>query len=723
MNIAKCLPAVLALLTGAAVWGNSPTLRGKNFQLTASDHRQLFLTTPDGERQLLEFGGLPFGWSDHAAEIASIKQLDDRTLQVDYRITNDPGRQMTGSAVYTVDGDRLKVAYQLDVPRDTEVGGVMYVRIPRDGKLGGLVKSGFWTRHPGGGVPYEAVGPVLRRIDGGELTVWEEINGNALWSGDWNQHLSFRRQDDGGHYTASNSFLVTPKATDGEQAAARLAGRPLAISFAGGQPNHLFRPGEAMTVDYRIANVSDDEIAGRPLVITVHDLDGGIVHSETGAVTLAPGETRQKTLTLPAADEPAIYFVEVASPGEPEIFTRTTLASLDETPLRHPDSSIFGMAATFPIPDREAVYRLLSKLGVRYLRSGDNNECAPYGLVAFFHSHYSPEEWRQLSPADQRQHFADLIDQCDRQRNPVWEFGNENSFKTVEEAAEYVAYLKLIRELIREKQSPLELCSIGFSNGFDGIGSLQNVHAAGGWPLLDSIAYHLGRGNMTPDDESMSSTWNYLPSLKELRSLLRQYGDKPVYLTEVYAYTRPNFWWCDTMRRAAENVVLSYALAKAEQVKVVFFYQLMDSIWADIGGVSETDGEYFYGLFDRFGAPKASALSYAATARRLDGAEFVRYVEPADEVRGIEFKTADGAPLLLLWDRAEGGIQSEDSPGYAGLEPWEKHWRQSRKLSLPATGAVTVYDFIGRQRQLTPAGGRIELELSGEPVWVAGATL
>lgn len=102
---------------------------------------------------------------------------------------------------------------------------------------------------------------------------------------------------------------------------------------------------------------------------------------------------------------------------------------------------------------------------------------------------------------------------------------------------------------------------------------MENFIAGGGWDLIDAFAYHPGRGNFTPDyippgdDWSTGADgtyWNFYGGLRQLKALMAEHGEKEIWLTEAYAPTKPNSWWHDTYRHAAENVLLTLALAKAE---------------------------------------------------------------------------------------------------------------------------------------------------------------
>ncbi|HJN17536.1 MAG TPA: hypothetical protein QGH10_18665, partial [Armatimonadota bacterium] len=202
--------------------------------------------------------------------------------------------------------------------------------------------------------------------------------------------------------------------------------------------------------------------------------------------------------------------------------------------------------------------------------------------------------------------------------------------------------------------------------------------------------------------------------------IVAELGEKPIWLTEAYAPTFPNSWWHDTYRHAAENVVLTMALAVAEGIRGVHWYQLHNSTWYDVGGVSETDPEYHYGLLHRDGSLKASLLAYCTVAEALDQAEFARWLDlPAPDAKGLLFDRPDGQ-VAILWSRADGYILNGKKEGYAELEPWIDPWPTKTTINIPAEGPVRVIDCIGRETVVTPAGGEVALVLDGAPRIVYG---
>ena len=199
-----------------------------------------------------------------------------------------------------------------------------------------------------------------------------------------------------------------------------------------------------------------------------------------------------------------------------------------------------------------------------------------------------------------------------------------------------------LSKIRRETGSKVKVMSGGLS-GAD-VKFLERVHNLGGWELFDALALHPGRGHYTPDYlGDKGEYWTYLGTIRKVKAMVSRLGDKPIWITEAYMATLPNNWWFDSYRLAAENMVLTYALAMAEGIRNVQLYQLHDSVWYDIGGVDEKDMEYHHGHLFRDGGIKPSLLAYCTIAEALDRAKFVRWMKFSDaDTKGLLFRTPDG---------------------------------------------------------------------------------
>ncbi|HVJ45288.1 MAG TPA: hypothetical protein VM511_02810, partial [Luteolibacter sp.] len=262
---------------------------------------------------------------------------------------------------------------------------------------------------------------------------------------------------------------------------------------------------------------------------------------------------------------------------------------------------------------------------------------------------------------------------------------------------------------------------------------VEKFRALGGWDLIDGFALHPGRGNVTPDYPvndpfeawkiaPKGGYWNYYGSVKTAALMLKEYGgNKPLWLTEIYAPTFPNSFWEDSLRHATENVVLTFALAQTENVKAAMWYQLFDSVWHDRFGANEKNREYHFGLMNRDLSFKPMVLAYAATAEALDEAKFNRWLKLADpDLKGLLFDTPRG-PVTILWSRKDGYTLSRKTPDFASAEPWVETWKIKSPLKIPAVSdRLTVINPIGAPDEVVVRNGEAGIQLDGAPLIIYG---
>lgn len=717
-----CLAAALIGAAGAfaaPVPAPAPEIRHPQYSIRA-EGGNLLVSDFDGE-PMLKIGKLPFSWSPPVAVPVRIEKIADDAFRIDYRIDrDDTGKAaLTGTLKAGADG-KIRLDWELDVPETVKTGGIMLELLPQKEtkKSDAVFKSGLWTRHEHGGVPYEVRDGYFRSFNNGNAALWLLLGGNSNYSSAWSEHLGFSRGADG-KFRSSAEFQVAPPALSGEGAAALFRGRPAGLRLMADRPFHIWESG-APELKVEVSNPYDRALKNASLEITGRDFDGNIVLDEKMPVSVKPFGTALLPFRFPAAER-AIYFVEVrlVVPGEKEIFSRTNLAILPPHEFKHLDQSKFALSAYFMIPSEQDVYGLMKRMGVRILRHGDNRVSAKNGILALDHAGVGPND----SPARVAKRIGEILARAAERENPEIEFCNEwnMSVKGDEKRRRAERYVEVLREFKteRDKQYPgLKIIGMGMAGADTGF--LKIMAEKGAVPLMDGgIALHPGRGNMTPD--YTGDGWTYLGGIRRFRKAMDELGIRKMHLSEVYAATHPNDSWKDSYRHAAENVVLTYAIGLAEGVESIQFYQLHDAVWHDLGGVNPADSEYHYGLLMRDGTIKPSLLAYAAVAEALDGAAFAGYLDFGDKVRGIGFETPRG-PLAVVYDRTDGYILTDrKKKNFAAAEPWVDTWKTRRNKIFDAVGdEVTVIDPIGRAKKVQAKNGKVTLELSGAPLMVYG---
>ncbi|MGW9209646.1 hypothetical protein ACWGR4_21960 [Embleya sp. NPDC055664] len=597
-----------------------------------------------------------------------------------------------------------------------------------------------WNRDAGGGIPYETNTGVVYQETWADTNAYFRLAGttpawtNATWI-----HAPGTVTPTGAVTEADLVLGAMRPAAAGTTGSGRPLGvevwtdRPFSIWDQGGVPMPLH------------AEVANGGTTARPVQLSwwARDFDGAMLGSGTVSGTVAAGATWTRTFTVTAPAHGIVFTEVCATSGPDEAFARTNLTVLPPFDYQAGADSMFGIA-NYPWllqPSTPAVLDLMHRIGIKRVRiSYDGGPGLPPATLDAAGLAHNIElagiplggttaqiaAWADTNTAKAIGANADWFEVANEINKP-WMSGQT--------AAAYVRDgLHPVRDRLTAAGAPTKVLNAGLA-GMDYVWT-ENFRNAGGWDLIDGFAFHPGRGNFTPDyapapaDWTMGDNgtyWNFLGGLRKAREVIAAYGPKELWLTEAYACTKPNSWWHDTYRHAAENVLLTLALAKAEGVRCVNWYQLHDSVLGKPQWADPANSEYHYGLMHRDLGAKPSMLAYATAARVLDRATFVRWLTPADpDLKGLLFDSPDG-PISILWSRKDGYILNAahptDSGWFAAPEPWVDPWPTKTTLSVQAAGTtVREVDCIGRERTLTATGGRVGVRLDGAPRIYHGLT-
>ncbi|MEU9337192.1 hypothetical protein AB0D49_29210 [Streptomyces sp. NPDC048290] len=595
-----------------------------------------------------------------------------------------------------------------------------------------------WVRDTGGGIPYEdTVGVAHTSTWGTRHGLFLLERSRQAWTNSTWVHAP-GTVDPAGGWTSRADFFFSETRPSATATIGR--GVELGLEVTTDRDFNLYTvPGEPMQLTALVANGGAARTA--QLELSVRDYDGTSLAATTVTGSIAAAGTWQHTFTVPAPAA-GIAFAEIVvrSTGD-EAFARTNLATLPPYTYQAGASSMFGMA-NYPWllrPNATAVLDLWQRVGVSLVRIAyDGGPGLPPSAFDARGIRHNIELQPSLEATDTEAAAwaADKLAVAQAAGAGYFEVGNElnRPFNTGVAAQ---AYLDKALRPVHDRRAATGATIKLMNNGLAGMDKpwVENFIAAGGWNLIDAFAYHPGRGNFTPDyippgtdwgTGAEGTYWNFYGGLKQLQTLMAQHGQKEIWLTEAYAPTKPNSWWHDTYRHAAENVLLTLALAKAEGVTHVCWYQFHDSVLG-MPQVADPDNvEYHYGLMNRDLSPKPSLLAYATAARVLDTATFqgrLTFTDP--QTFGLWFTTSDG-PALVLWNRADGYLLNTTGTRTGGHFPapeaWVDPWPTKTSLSVAAPGPVREVDAIGRSRQLSPVQGRVTLTLDGAPRVLYGLT-
>ncbi|GAA0933721.1 hypothetical protein GCM10009554_19190 [Kribbella koreensis] len=593
-----------------------------------------------------------------------------------------------------------------------------------------------WNRAPDGGIPFETAAGVAY------ASTWTGLHGLLILEKSKKAWTNTTWVHAPGTATGPDSAVTGADFIFSEQrpnaAAAAGQGRDLAIELWTEQPFNLWSgPGVQMPVKVQVANALPQS---RSAVLTwwARDFNGTILGSSTATVTVPALGTVDYTFSLSSPAYGSIVTEVSVQAGSDSAFARTNLTVLPDYDYQAGDSCIFGIA-NYPwlqVPSADALLDLWQKVGIRWVRiaydGGPGVPPAVYDQRGMPHNIelQPPLPLATTTDAAALAWATTSVDTAIAAGARYFEVGNElnRPWNTPGgTAAAYVAKaLRPVYEQVQARGATLKL----LNNGIAGMDKpwLEEFHAAGGWDLIDGFAFHPGRGNFAPDyipagpgeDWDAGATgryWNFLGGLRQLKALMAQYGPKEIWMTEAYACTQPNAWWHDSYRHAAENVLLTLALALAEGVRCVNWYQFHDSVIGNEQLANEANAEYHFGLMNRDASAKPSLLAYATATRTLDGATFVRWLQLPGASKGLLFDTPRGQ-AAVLWNRTDGYILNTAGPRddwrFPEPEVWVDTWATKTNLTVCArTATVKQVDCIGQESTLTRSAGKVTVRLDG----------
>jgi hypothetical protein len=739
--------AISGLIFAAVSTQAQITFTGQGIQLVSQSNGTIQVNDGSGNGYMIlagcDFYGNASGGSAYAeygtASLVSTGGTPSGIL-VNYTVQNDSTGTLSLSGLFTFPSPNcVHIHYTIGAPSTANLSGNEMYRWSLPSYATATytpIKLGTWTRDANGGVPYEtpdSIGFTVGYSSGTGLL--KTPNAVLAWSSVWEMNLPPVYA--ASTWTADAYFYVPSSTARSVIESAAALGLPVSADVWTNQPYNIWSSSSSPLSVYAQAANTSGTAKNITLTWTAHNYSGTVVASGTDTEYMNPGQNWTDTLSIPAPTQ-GIIFVEVdASDGTHTAFSTTNVAVMPPYTFGSGSESIFGLSSEYGLPSQTAELPLLQRMGVRWMRGASftNAQAQSIGMTQNYFSNTpdSTMEWDSGNTPGRQTWIDSQLTAAAASSSPSWEFSNEMNLEgglgNGTEGANYAAWLSLIHGEKVSRNSSVQIISGGLG-GMD-TAFTTALYNAGGWPYFDAFGLHPARGNLMADspgennDNPNDGYWTFFGAVKQANATLAQYGTKPLYLTESYSCTSPNNWWTDTYRQAAENVVLSFALAMEEKVKTMFFYQLDDSVGYDVGGVAptETDMEYHYGLLNRDLSPKPSLLAYCTIAQALDQATFAHWMSFENpNTHGLMYNTPRG-PMAVLWNRADGYVESVQSATYASPQPWADEWPTKTSVSLAtpsATSTVTVLDSIGESSTVTASNSLASITLDGAPRIVYG---
>jgi hypothetical protein len=618
-------------------------------------------------------------------------------IRMDYVMPTTAGAT-TVYGLFTVSTNRAHLEWHISGPSTLVPDGFLFSRaIAGATEPDRFVPITEWVRDAGGGIPYEDTMGVAH------TSTWGELHGMFLlerskqaWTNSTWIHSPGALQADGTYVSEADFFFSSarPSAT-----ASIGTSRELGIEIWTDRNFNIWdAAGETISVTALVANGGPAE-RNVDLTWWVKDFNGVELTAATVTGVVAAASTWEHTFTMPAPGH-GISVAEVAAvSGSDEAFARTTLAVLTPQTYTAGSQSMFGIS-NYPwlqVPSAAAVLDLWQRVGVDRVRisyvGGPGLPPSAFDERGMSHN-IELQPSLVISDAAAAQWATTNVATAIAAGAEYFEVGNElnRPFNTGVAAQAYIdKALRPVVNAVRASGAPLKVLNGGLA-GMDKPW-VENFIAGGGWELIDGFAYHPGRGNFTPDfdpeggDWSAGATglyWNFAGGLRQL------------------------------------NVFLTLAMAKAEGIRCVNWYQFHDSVLGNAQFADPENVEYHFGLMNRDVSAKPSLLAYATAAKTFDQATFLGWLD-FDEpgLKGLLFDTPDGE-AAVMWSRADGYILNADHDNagryFPAPEVWVDPWPTKTPLTVVTSGdSARQVDSIGQSTALTVNARTTTIVLDGAP--------
>ena len=252
----------------------------------------------------------------------------------------------------------------------------------------------------------------------------------------------------------------------------------------------------------------------------------------------------------------------------------------------------------------------------------------------------------------------------------------------------------------------------------------------GVWGEFDILSAHAYGVPVMPDKlAGGGDLWNYEYGCERALQALQKYGMKEWYMSETGYCTVPKDTKQVSLRTQADYnmriLILGHSYG-ASRIQLFSFYDRM----AFGLGYDNTEMEMGYGICyqpDFLGVvkPKPTIAAFAAINHVTDGLlkteEYDKYT--TSTLRTFKLTMKDGDPMYAVWSNANplpNAIRTRLGDRTIGM-PWQNEWTKSETVTFSATGnRVTVTDIMGNSQVYTPVNGRVQIQVTGSPIYIEG---
>lgn len=269
----------------------------------------------------------------------------------------------------------------------------------------------------------------------------------------------------------------------------------------------------------------------------------------------------------------------------------------------------------------------------------------------------------------------------------------------------------------------------------------EAFYEAGIWDKSEIIDIHSYSNPTGPDkvftntvENKFSSMYSIEYAAQRWKRVCKRYGKKRLIIGETGYPTSVSTKVGMNPRTVADFNVRAAMFLLEAGAELINFFSTFDRVSVLVG--TSTWRELYFGAFtntDYFGTymPKPWAAAYANLIRRLDGFEACEYSTKYDEdefgtLRAFNVTLKGEKKLSVLWSNVYmqpnttsiGGVKRTPR---ISMPAWENPWPTTETREFDAVGdTVTVIDVMGNSKTVAATDGKVQLEISGSPIYVYG---
>ena len=520
--------------------------------------------------------------------------------------------------------------------------------------------------------------------------------------------------------------------------------------------NAAFFTGKDVTLNLNVTNISDKEIkySVRYNIFNHYNeiVSSGIFYNNV----LGVGEEANRNLELHLDNYGMYYLNFYVSSDSYEHREAYQFAMIEDVELSHRSESPFGLCAPYTncYEEQEAAVKLLGKLGISSMRMDKQNKnfqlsdrlkdvgitrqsiSIPYNKTPDDVEGYMERVKELARDWLDRVEIFFMANEFDMQAK-----GNySKSQKGIEER--FLPYTFNPAYEFFTKEYPDKLKKIIWESNCHGtIEWFEAFYEAGLWDKSEIIDIHTYSNPTGPDkvftntvENKFSSMYSNEYAMQRFKRICRRYGKKRFIVGETgYPTSARTKVGMDHRTVADFNVRIALFLLEAG-AEIINYFGTFDRVSLFVG--SSTWRELYFGAFtntDYYGTymPKAWAAAYANLIRRFDGFENCEFIDKYDEdefgtLRAFNVNLKNGTNFAVAWSNiymqpnttAIGGVKR------TGREPrpnWENRWVETETRTFDATAdEVKVVDVMGNAKMYKAKNGKVDIEISGSPVFIYG---